>query len=173
MQFSGAVVCPDNDNDGVNDVCDLDDDNDGILDVVECPAVYSLSVFPAFTDVQGRIWETDFPYVSGGSFQVELATITNLNSGHDIGTTSDADLYTYSRNAGLSGSFSYALPIDNGNYTVVFHWADPSPTGNTRSINIDMEGTTVISNYNPQNEFGISVAAVSYTHLTLPTICSV
>lgn len=31
-----CTSCSDNDNDGINDLCDLDDDNDGIPDLVEC-----------------------------------------------------------------------------------------------------------------------------------------
>jgi hypothetical protein len=35
LDCNGSLVCPDNDNDGINDAIDLDDDNDGITDLLE------------------------------------------------------------------------------------------------------------------------------------------
>ncbi len=41
--------CVDTDNDGVNDLLDIDDDNDGILDATESPSCYYLAGEVAFT----------------------------------------------------------------------------------------------------------------------------
>ena len=154
-----STFCEDTDGDNIGDICDLDDDNDGILDVEECSAIYSLNIGGgAFTDVQGRTWISDAAYTTGGNIGAETTSITNLNSSHEIGSTSDATLYASYRDAGDPGSFSISLPINNGDYTLVFHWADGYIDGENRSLDINAEGANLIYSFNPQDTFGMSVA---------------
>ncbi len=155
FSFGGPSL--DSDNDTVSNIDDVDDDNDGIRDIDECAAIYRFNVGgSAYTDARGRIWSVESG-VSGGT-SASVSGATNLNTGNLPGTNTDATVYNTLRVPGYAGTFNYTLPITNGDYLIVFHWADCESNGHLRMINIDIEGSSVLTNYSPQNEFGICVA---------------
>ncbi len=153
------AFCIDIDGDNICAKDDIDDDNDGIRDIDECPAIYRFNVGGgAYTDARGRVWAVETGLSGGIGAGTHSSGTVNLNNGNLPGSTTDDTPYISYRNAGNSGTFTYALPISNGMYRVVFHWRDCWSNGNGRSTNIALEGLNVITNYNPQNEFGACVA---------------
>lgn len=64
----------------------------------------------AFTDAAGKVWEADRGFTGGTAF-TSTAPIAN--------TTNDS-LYQSQR----YGVFSYAVPVPNGEYVVLLHWAE-------------------------------------------------
>ncbi len=153
------AFCADIDGDNICEEDDIDDDNDGIRDVDECPAIYRFNVGGgAYTDTRGRVWSVETGLSGGNGAGTHSSDTVNLDSGNLPGSTTDDTPYISYRSAGSSSTFTYALPISNGNYRVIFHWRDCWPNGNGRKINIALEGINVITNYNPKSEFGDCVA---------------
>ncbi len=95
----------------------------------------------AYTDGQGEVYGAD-QYFSGG----KVATISNPIDG-----TVDDVLYQSER----FGEFSYALPLANGNYTVVLKFAEiyyDAPGG--RVFDVWMENQKVISSLDIYSQVG-------------------
>jgi|GEM_PF-426534 len=99
---------------------------------------------------------------------IPAGTYTNNNILDILNTTDDA-LYRTERYA---KSFSYDIPVSNGNYQVVLHFAEiyhgatgtPSQPGNVgdRIFNVSIEGNAFLSNYDIIAEVG-SMTAVQKT----------
>ena len=157
----------DTDGDTILDIDDVDDDGDGILDTLECSG--ASAVFTrinaggnGFTDAQGRIWQTDSSFTGGTVVGVSNTINVNLNSGPDIGDTSDAVLYNniraFTANGG-TGSFSYNFPVPAiDTYTVVLHFGEGFNDGNVRDYAVLIEGTAVLNNFNIEAAFGARTA---------------
>jgi hypothetical protein len=83
-------------------------------------------------------------YFSGGSTAVASASV-------GIAGTNDPALYQSERN----GSFTYALPVANGTYTVVLHFAELTFTrNNQRVFEVNAEGKKVLANYDIVRKVG-------------------
>jgi hypothetical protein len=73
------------------------------------------------------------------------------------GTTDDA-IYQSERFSG-SGTFGYALPVSNGQYTVILHFAEIFFTKvNNRRFDVTLEGTKVLDNYDIVGKVGAFTA---------------
>lgn len=84
-------------------------------------------------DPSGIVYLADTDY-SGGFTTSSMTPITG---------TSDSTLYQNQ----LEGSFSYAIPLANGNYTVTLKFAETYwTTAGQRIFNVSMQGNRVISN---------------------------
>ncbi|MBO0358546.1 T9SS type A sorting domain-containing protein [Hymenobacter sp. BT186] len=87
-------------------------------------------------------------YFSGGS-------TASAASGVGIAGTSDPALYQSER----TGSFTYALPVANGSYTVVLHFAELTFTrNNQRVFDVNAEGKKVLANYDIARKVGALTA---------------
>ncbi|WP_161597167.1 CBM96 family carbohydrate-binding protein [Dyadobacter flavalbus] len=96
---------------------------------------------PSFTTSDGRLFSEDRYF--GGFDRIYYIP------GREILYTTDDVLYRTERSA---PSFSYDIPVVNGDYVVVLHFAEiwfDSPKGNAgkRLFNVDMEGNRKLENY--------------------------
>jgi N-acetylneuraminic acid mutarotase len=79
------------------------------------------------------------------------------------GTTNDAIYQTERYSDTDNGTFSYALPIANGSYTVILHFAEIYwTTAGSRVFDVTLEGTKVLDNYDIVQKAG-SFAAKTET----------
>ena len=149
---STVKACLDSDTDGVPDVSDLDDDNDGILDAIESP-----SCFYSLTELAKPIAvSTDLlPYNTTGDYAVEksidglLTTFSAFKSGQFL---ADKEILKFTAN-GLIDVTSLTLDLD---FRAISFDADSKFRFQGSADNV------IWDNLN-------TAAAVSYTHLTLPT----
>ncbi|MEX0291407.1 MAG: malectin domain-containing carbohydrate-binding protein [Flavobacteriaceae bacterium] len=112
------------------------------------------------------VFEADMHFIGSGK-SYSNANIT------DIFDTNRDDLYTTERSAQQNlGSFGYAIPVPDGEYTVNLHFAEiywgatgGGPGGQNRRIfSVAMEGTAILSDYDINQEVGSMTAVVkSYT----------
>jgi len=90
---------------------------------------------PAYTDATGKQWSADMDYSAGASWSVSTPI---------SGTTSPV-LYQTCRYA---STFSYQIPVPNGNYTVTLKFAEPTRTAaGQRRFNVAINGTPVLTNF--------------------------
>lgn len=111
-------------------------------------AIYRINVGGGqYTDSVGNVWEADNYFTDGRANDFIPSPIN--------GTTDD-DLYSTERSGGGGQTqFSYALPVVNGTYTVRLHFAElwwvpgrgGSGTGGERVFDVQIEGTTVLDDY--------------------------
>jgi hypothetical protein len=103
-----------------------------------------------FTNNSGHVYSADQHFIATGS-----ATYTNNNIADILNTSADA-LYKSERSASANGgTFNYSIPVANGNYKVVLHFAEiwfgatGGATGGTgsRVFNVDINGTRRLSNF--------------------------
>ncbi|HEV7949935.1 MAG TPA: malectin domain-containing carbohydrate-binding protein, partial [Glaciihabitans sp.] len=93
--------------------------------------------------------------------------------GHNFSTTSaiagtvDDALYQTERSASAdNGSFSYALPVANGPYTVVLHFAELYwNSAGQRVFDVAMEGVKVLDNYDMVKKTGANFTATIETFM--------
>ncbi|WP_171036575.1 CBM96 family carbohydrate-binding protein [Dyadobacter sediminis] len=109
---------------------------------------------PAFTTSDGRVFSEDRYF--GGTDRIYYIPDREI-----LYTTDDA-LYRTERSA---PSFSYNIPVVNGDYVVVLHFAEiwfDSPKGNAgkRLFNVDMEGSRKLENYDIYAQADDALAAV-------------
>ncbi|QRQ99883.1 malectin domain-containing carbohydrate-binding protein [Dyadobacter sandarakinus] len=81
----------------------------------------------------------------------------------DIQNTTDDALYLSERS---SAGFTYSIPVNNGNWTVVLHFAETYYTTNgtgKRRFNVDMEGSRKLTNYDIFAKAGGGLRAVQET----------
>ncbi|WP_347157367.1 malectin domain-containing carbohydrate-binding protein [Pontibacter chitinilyticus] len=83
----------------------------------------------------------------------------------DIGNTEDDLLYKTERSGNTDrGSFTYSIPVKNGNHTVKLHFAEIYSTSTAdigrRVMNVKVEGQTVLSNYDIIADVGVRTAVV-------------
>jgi hypothetical protein len=86
-----------------------------------------------------------------------------------INGTADDALYQTERSAtAANGTFSYALPISNGTYTVVLHFAEIYQTAiNTRLFDVSIEGVKVLDNYDIFKKVGNFTATTETFNTTV------
>ena len=118
----------------------------------------------AYTATDGRVFAADKNYTTNTS------TYVNNNITDILGTTEDA-LYKKERSANINlGSFSYNIPVTNGNYTVLLHFAEIwyGATGGRpaegqpgkRIFSLNIEGSPKLTNYDIIAEVGTMTAVV-------------
>ncbi|MDX1992965.1 MAG: malectin, partial [bacterium] len=113
-----------------------------------------------YTSAAGVVWAAD-NYFTGGR-----------NSAYSgaIAYTADDALYTNGRSTDSdSAGFSYAFPVTNGTYSVRLHFAEiyftggsgRGPAGNNRRVfDVEIEGATVLDNYDINAAIGPMAAEV-------------
>jgi hypothetical protein len=100
---------------------------------------------PAFTDSTGRTWLAD-KYFSGGSTFSKVTPIAG---------TVDDTLFQTER----YGTFSYAVPVANGTYSITFHFAELYWTSaGKRIFNVTVEGQPAITNLDIFAQVGANTA---------------
>lgn len=91
---------------------------------------------PGYTTTEGKAFSAD-NYASGGSIYVQSSTADVSNTTNDI-------LYRSER----YGNFSYNLPVSNGDYTVILHFAEVYNNNiGQRKFNVDIEGQRKLNEY--------------------------
>jgi Malectin domain/Calcineurin-like phosphoesterase len=106
---------------------------------------------PAYTDSLGQPWKADTAY-TGGSSYTTTQTITN---------TSDPTLYKTSR---YGTSFSYAINIPAGTYSVTLKFAEPVwAAKGKRVFNVAINGATVLSKFDIFAAAGAEFKAIDET----------
>ena len=105
----------------------------------------------AFTSTNGTEFEADNYFTGGSTYSISS----------NIANTEDDNLYKSER----YGNFSYSLPVSNGTYTVTLKFAEVYfSSANQRLFDVDMEGTTVESNFDIYNEAGGKNIAYDISH---------
>jgi hypothetical protein len=90
-----------------------------------------------YTATDGTVWLAD-KYYTGGQ---------QLYTGYNVAGTNDPKLYGTSR-VGYYGNFSYAIPLSNGQYSVVLKFAETQYwVAGQRVFNVVLNGSTVLSNF--------------------------
>jgi hypothetical protein len=106
-------------------------------------AIYRISAGGAALTTSTGSFSAD-QYFSGGNTATASSSVS-------IAGTSDPTLYRSDRN----GAFTYALPIANGTYTVVLHFAELTFTrNNQRVFDVNAEGRKVLANYDIARKVG-------------------
>jgi hypothetical protein len=140
----------------------------GDLSGMNNPAIFVMNtnkiVSASFTKLEGNLV---FATNCGGSAftsgdGVKYATDTNFSGGTTYSTnaaiagTTDDELYKSER---YGNSFSYDIPLPNGNYQVMLMFAENFNTSiDKRIFNVAIEGTPVISNLDIWAEAGANTA---------------
>ena len=106
-----------------------------------------------YTDANGITWSKD-KYYSGGSSTLGAMPINN---------TTDAALY-YDRRFGKS--FSYAIPVVPGDYTLNLSFADSGYKVGPRTFNVFAEGSQILSNYDIARD-GENLVITKSFHVTV------
>ena len=99
-----------------------------------------------FTDAAGKFWAAD-AFFTGGSANLSTWAVAN---------TPDDSLYATRR----TGAFSYARPVENGDYTLRLLFADWYTAAGQRTFNVDVEGVRVLTNFDIVAEVGSKAALV-------------
>ncbi len=104
----------------------------------------------AFTNNSGHVYSADQHFIATGT-----STYTNNNIADILNTSADV-LYKSERGASTNGgTFNYSIPVTNGDYRVVLHFAEIwfGATGGTtggvgsRVMSVDINGTRRLSNF--------------------------
>jgi hypothetical protein len=99
------------------------------------------------TDASGQLWVPDSDFSSG----TQTGTVSS-----NISNTPTPALYQSERDA---ASFSYTIPVSNGNYTVTLKFAEIYWTGtNQRVFSVSINGQAVITNLDLVATAGYCVA---------------
>ncbi len=102
----------------------------------------------------GQTWGADNSFSGGSTYSVGNAI---------AGTTNDA-IYQTER----FGNFNYSIPLTNGSYTVILHFAETYFTSNNaRVFNVSIEGQTVLSNYDIHAKAGANTATTEQFNVNL------
>ncbi len=101
-----------------------------------------------YTAIDGTKWVGDY-YFTGGDLLYTSDAIVN---------SQDMPLYRSAR-AGLYGDFSYAIPVQNGSYTVTLHFAEIQYWNRgDRVFNVAINGATVLNNFDILAQTGARMA---------------
>lgn len=130
-------------------------------------APYELRINSGGTKVEfgSEVFESDTYFTGNGKSFVN-------NKISDIAGTDRDDIYLSERSTNSDlGNFGYAIPLENGNYTLTLHFAEiwfgatrSGPNGNGRRIfSVEMEGNTIMSNFDINQEVG-TMTAVAKTY---------
>jgi hypothetical protein len=107
----------------------------------------------AFTTTTGTVFSADQFFTAASSL-----VFTNTTAG--IADTDDDLMYQSERSANTDrGSFSYNIPVRNGNHSVILHFAEIfSGTVGRRIMNVSMEGTPRLTNFDIAAAVGFRTA---------------
>jgi hypothetical protein len=109
---------------------------------------------PAFAASGGRTFAADASFSAGSTYSVAATTA--------IANTTDDALYQTER----YGNFSYNIPVGNGNYVVILHfaeiWFGVGGPG-TRKFHVDIEGARKLTEYDIVAKAGGPLTAVQET----------
>lgn len=110
---------------------------------------------PEYTDSSGNLWAADEYFntgIGGGRLTI------------DIAGTDDPTLYKTERwDKRAEPELMYTLPVADGTYTVRLHFAEVfsgAASPGTRVFNVELEGATVLSNYDIAADVGYRVAVI-------------
>ena len=108
-----------------------------------------------YTNSVGKWYDVDH-YYSGGTPGSTTATIS--------GTSDQAEYQTYR----YGSSFSYAIPLVNGNYTLYMDFMEPTMTGSgQRVFNVSANGTTLLSGFDIYSQVGQHAALQKQFSITV------
>jgi hypothetical protein len=100
------------------------------------------------TDASGQAWSADSGATGGAASPAIFA----------VDATEDDLLYSNHRSG---AAFSYALPLDGGEYRLRLHFAEPiRQADGQRLFDIAAEGTTIVDDFDLHAEQGLRAAAV-------------
>ena len=97
-----------------------------------------------YTDLLGREWIADAFYTGNKVFRPGLDSTADTN---------EADLYGSER---FGTSFSYSIPVSNGNYTVNLSWLENFHSAGERLIDVSIENQLVLDNLDVFSEVGLN-----------------
>jgi diguanylate cyclase (GGDEF)-like protein len=123
---------------------------------VNAVTIYRVNVGgPDYTDANNNVWAADSFYNTGWRSSEPTG---------DVANTSDPTLYRSSRWDKLGGAeLTYILPVPNGLYTVLLHFAElyeGASTPGSRIFAIEIEGLTVAPEYDIAADVGFRTAAI-------------
>ena len=107
------AACVDTDNDGVNDLLDIDDDNDGILDATESPSCYYLASEVAFTSATTSL--TNYSTSAANSFTELYDGVLNNMAAYGVYNTSITDETVY--------ELELLFPVELSEIDIVFQYS--------------------------------------------------
>ena len=92
-------------------------------------------------DSNNRLWQADTNFVGG-----QVSTVSDAIDNTSNTNTSDAFVYQSQRSA--ADSFSYSIPVEDGNYIVNLHLAELDfDDAGFRQFDVSLEGDLVLDNY--------------------------
>lgn len=100
-----------------------------------------------YSGADGTTYAADTYFTSSSSFQTSAA----------IAHTGDSTLYQTAR---VGNNFTYAIPVPNGDYTVILKFSENAPynTAGQRQFNVTLQGTQVLTNFDIFAQVGIDYA---------------
>lgn len=121
--------------------------------------------------INGKTWSADTVYAVG-----ELQPYTNSKLTQIAGTDEDALFFNEQHSDAAKKTWSYELPVVNGNYVVRLHFAEiywgvpgGSLTGGAglREMSVAMEGQLRLVNFDPTLEVGAATAVIKNFPVTV------
>ena len=105
------------------------------------------SGYPVYRINAGGPQVTNFIGTFAADAYYSAASSTTYSTANTISGTANPEMYQTERFA-TNNSFGYALPVKNGNYTVILHFAEIFWHGpNQRVFDVSIEGSKVLDNY--------------------------
>ena len=160
---------PDNDNDGVSDICDVDDDNDGVLDTSECPIIavdFGVIEGSANAIYQGDPSINFTDYITGNSLPLTLSVGNIIENGA-------VDARVFAENSGSILRFEDSGDVISGTgYATDLSFSEPSgfrfgANNLLGPSNINQSDRFIITPINPSADFQWIVVSSSAANITV------
>jgi hypothetical protein len=115
---------------------------------------------PGFSDAQARVWATDPGAI--GTVDAGYVLAGSDNTVTFSKTTADMQpLFRSARYGHVDASFAYQFPVTNGSYTVTLYWGYFFSGTDTTNMNVLINGSTVLQNFNVSTAAGKARRAYS------------
>jgi Flp pilus assembly pilin Flp len=97
-----------------------------------------------FVGADGEIWQASAGFANGNA-----ASVSNT-----ISNTETVYIPMYQTYLWYNGDLQWSWPAGNGDYAVRLHFSENYPSGNYRTFDINIEGTDVLTDFNPYGAAG-------------------
>ena len=182
---NGINACTDTDNDGINDIVDIDDDNDGVLDAVESPACfytdaemekpsavttdlapYTTNTIEYSIDASGTTYSAFAPSVNW----VGKALFNFTANSYIAISGMSFDLFNWAISNGAANTFKLQGSNDNATWTDLSAAVASTATTGTFTVNNTLAPTTKFKYFRILGVAGVSYYGGVYTaRFILPT----